>query len=242
MQCRVYSTGYRDDKLTASSIVKILGTFHRIIIAIDDLGVRFDRKLTFSPHVSHACAKASRALYFIKRAASDFKRIFTLKTLYQTIVLPHLTYCSVIFYPLYAKDFGHLERIQHLFLRFAAFKRGTPMSRTEHDYGTIRTELRLLNICDHFKLADICFLHNILNSRIDCKDLLGSINLCAMSRNLRRKLYFRIGCPKSHYGTRDPIYRCCETANSFFSCLDLFNGSPQRLKAQVISELERRNS
>ena len=118
------------------------------------------------------------------------------------------------------------------------------MSRTDnkHDYGAIRTELGLLNICDLFTLADISFLYNILKNRIDCKDLLGSINLCAMSRNIRRKLYFRIGCPKSHYGTRDPIHRCCETANSFFTSLDLFNGWPQRLKAQVISELERRSS
>ena len=114
---------------------------------IDDVGIRFDSNSTFSPHVSRVYAKALRSLYFVERAASHFKRPSTFKTLYKTIVLPHLTYCSVLYYRLYSNDCRLFEQFQHPNLRFAAFKNGTLISRTVHDYEAIRTALGLLGIC-----------------------------------------------------------------------------------------------
>ena len=68
--------------------------------SVKDLGVTFYYRLNFKEHVSYILSKSLRLLGFIKRNSSDFRNPFTLKTLYISLVRPHLEYCC-IWNPLY---------------------------------------------------------------------------------------------------------------------------------------------
>jgi hypothetical protein len=60
------------------------------------LGVYLDEYLSFNKHVSHICAKISRSIFCIKRAA-NFLSLKSLKSLYYAMIHPHLLYCINIF-------------------------------------------------------------------------------------------------------------------------------------------------
>ena len=68
-----------------------------------DLGVLIDSSFSFVEHIQHVVAASSRALGFITRNSSDFVRPSTLRYLYNSLVLPHLEYASVIWAPRWTK-------------------------------------------------------------------------------------------------------------------------------------------
>ena len=69
-------------------------------------------------------ARANKMLRFIRRACSNLKNPKTLLYLYNTLVLPHLEYESVIWSPQMIKYKKELERVQRSFLRFLAYEVG----------------------------------------------------------------------------------------------------------------------
>ena len=63
---------------------------------IKDLGITLDEKWTFSSHRINTTSKALKMLGFLKRSTLEFKAVKTLTILFKSLVLPHLTYASVI--------------------------------------------------------------------------------------------------------------------------------------------------
>jgi hypothetical protein len=55
-----------------------------------------DEYLSFNKHVSHICAKITRSIFCIKRAA-NFLSLKSLKSLYYAMIHPHLLYCINLF-------------------------------------------------------------------------------------------------------------------------------------------------
>ena len=89
---------------------------------IKDLGVTLDSSLNFVSHVASVGSKGFQMLGFIKRCTVDFTGIAAIKRLYCSLVLPHLTYASCVWSTCYANHKQSLERVQHKFLKYAAFK------------------------------------------------------------------------------------------------------------------------
>jgi len=56
-------------------------------------------------------------LGFIMRVSKDFKKKFTLKTLYTSLVRPHLEYASIVWSSFYNIHCIRIERIQKIFVR-----------------------------------------------------------------------------------------------------------------------------
>ena len=56
-------------------------------------------------------------LGFILRATIDFRDSLSLVSLYKSLVLPHLTYASVIWTPDVNEHFKPIESVQHRLLR-----------------------------------------------------------------------------------------------------------------------------
>ena len=76
-----------------------------------DLGVLFDRKLSFDCHIQSATKKANRILGIIKRAFSHLDRISFIK-LYKALVRPILEYGNVIWSPHLKRQSRQIEGVQ----------------------------------------------------------------------------------------------------------------------------------
>lgn len=76
-----------------------------------DLGVIFDKNLTFSDHIQSKVNLANRNLGLIFKTFSFMdKEMF--KTLYKSLVRPHLEYGSVIWSPRLKKNKISVENVQ----------------------------------------------------------------------------------------------------------------------------------
>ena len=75
------------------------------VVTISDLGIIMDSALTYQDHIEAVIAKALKLVGFIKRSTVDFKPAHTIKFLYRSIVLPVVTYGSVV---------GHHSHKPHL--------------------------------------------------------------------------------------------------------------------------------
>ena len=76
-------------------------------------------------------------LGFFKRSTLEFKSIKTLTILFKSLVLPHLTYASVIWKPFTDSAYKPLRGVIHKFLRYASFKTNNSMSYFDHDYSKL---------------------------------------------------------------------------------------------------------
>lgn len=66
---------------------------------VSDLEVIFDSSLDFSAHIKAVSLKAARMLGFIRRSTIDFKNPFSIFHLYNSLVVPIISYNSIISSP-----------------------------------------------------------------------------------------------------------------------------------------------
>ena len=76
-----------------------------------DLGVYIDPKLTFSSHCEQKVNKANKILGLICRSYVHLDTV-TVKTLFTSLVRPHLEYGNASWCPIYRKDSELLENTQ----------------------------------------------------------------------------------------------------------------------------------
>ena len=76
-----------------------------------DLGVYIDPKLTFSSHCEQKVNKANKILGLIRRSYVHLDTV-TVKTLFTSLVRPHLEYGNASWCPTYRKDSELLENTQ----------------------------------------------------------------------------------------------------------------------------------
>lgn len=80
------------------------------------LGVNIDDALNFSEHISNVCKKASQKVGVIMRLRNLIPTHAKLQ-LYKSAILPHLTYCHLVWHFCKASDRKKLERVQERALR-----------------------------------------------------------------------------------------------------------------------------
>ena len=76
-----------------------------------DLGVVFDSSLTFSKHLGTIANKATKIVGVIRRSF-DYMGEQMFKTLYKSMVLPHLEYANTMWSPFLKRDIDMLEKVQ----------------------------------------------------------------------------------------------------------------------------------
>ena len=98
-----------------------------VVASCTDLGVSYDDRLSFSPHVSKIVAKAScRAKLILKCFRSRDSQL--LVRAFCTFVRPLLEFSSIIWSPYTPSDINRIESVQRLFtkaiknLRFSTYK------------------------------------------------------------------------------------------------------------------------
>ena len=115
------------------------------VALIKDLGVIMDSKLTFNDHITFTIANANRSWSFIRRHSTRFNEV-TIKILYYSLVKSQIMYGSSIWRPIYKNCIYRLEKVNHKFIRFLAFKSGSPMNIIDHSYSENALKFNVLTI------------------------------------------------------------------------------------------------
>lgn len=148
---------------------------------IRDLGVLFDRELSFNEHIDYIVNKAIKTLGFIKRTLSDFNSLCCFKVLYCSYVRSIVEYASTVWTPYYQKYIEQLERVQKRFLRFVAYKMKIPMEQL--NYADIQQIMQLDSLKNRRVMNDLCTLYKIVNSHVNSSELLEKISFHIKQRD-----------------------------------------------------------
>lgn len=203
---------------------------------IRDLGVLFDEKLTFVPHIDNVINKASKMLGFILRACKSFKKNTTKIMLFNSLVRSILEYCSVVWRPHYATHSLRLERVQKRFLWHLAFSNG--VAKKIRSYKRRMEHFRMKSLANRRHVNDAIFAGKIFANKIDCPQLLALFRLRVPSRRPRNSITPL--CPprrKSVFGSNSPCARLCKIINSCSDKLDLHHDTLNNMKKVFLTFL-----
>lgn len=177
----------------------LLGTQIERVSQVKDLGVILDSQLSFKQHISYAVNKASRVLGFIFRISKDFTNIYCLKSLYCSLSRSILEYCSTVWNPHYNNGVERIESVQRRFLRYALRRLPwtNPFRLPSYENRCHLIHLEPLSV--RRDTARALLVADIMQSRIDCPDLLERINLYVQPRALRNNLMLRLPLQRTNY-------------------------------------------
>ncbi len=113
-----------------------------------------DEQLTLNKHVSHVCAKLSRANYMLRRVA-NFLSAKCLRTLYFSLFHSHLLYCTII---LNCTSQSNLNRIS--ILQRKAIRIITKSAYNEHT-APLFLSARILPFDKTILLNKLLFMHSV---------------------------------------------------------------------------------
>lgn len=190
------------------------------VTEIKDLGVVLDTQLSFIPHISLAVSKSLQMLGFIKRSTKDFLSSASIKTLFCSLVRPHLDYCSCVWSPHYDVHVQAIERVQHKFLRYVSFKEDR--NADDIDYSEMETLLNITTLQIRRMHRDLTMFYNLLHSSSFSPGLTEGIGLHVPSRQTRQGHSFHVPPHRTNYGVNSYLSRTARLANQFGGRLDCF--------------------
>lgn len=194
---------------------------------VKDLGILLSSDLTFSEHITYyICNKASRALGFLKRNCNEFQNIACLKVLYISLMRSVLEYGSIGWSPYTACDIKNIESIQHRFLNMVSFKLKYNVTK----YEDLLSSLNMNTLLCRRKCLDVYWMHNLLNNKIDCPEILSSIPINVPQVSLRsHPLFYLTTCTQnlSRNSLVNRMLNLCNSINNF----DFFHDSPSLLRS-----------
>lgn len=200
---------------------------------IRDLGVIIDSKLLFDRHIDSITSKATKTLGFIVRSTKHFELVKSLKILYCSLIRSQLEYASQAWNPQYEFYINKIERIQKKFLKILNYKHRL---RLGPDYTKSCHHHHLLPLTLRREAADLTFLHNILNHKIDCSELLSRVKIQLPTRANTRRNYLRlhVDASSTNYGQNSFFNRTCNNFNRNYSeHTDLFMARPNYFKNNI---------
>jgi hypothetical protein len=168
-----------------------------VVTQIKDLGILLSNYLSFNNHINMICNKALWVLSFIRRNCSEFKNPNCIKILYFSLVRSILEYGSVVWNPYQANLITKIERIQYRLLRVLIYK----TKKINLSLKQLSLEFDIESLDKRRKLTDVLWLHKLLNSQINCPELLNLTPLnvpCVNTRVLYTVAYIRGGFPGSN--------------------------------------------
>lgn len=205
---------------------------------IKDLGVEFDQKLSFSPHINKTTSAAKRMLGLIFRNCKDFKSKDSYLNLYTAYVRSKLEYCSLIWAPCYITHIQQLESVQRAFMKYIAYKLDGAYPEQGTDNNTLLARFELLSLDNRRTYNSCLFAYKLVNHLIDCPELLAQLNFRIPQQNTRNELCFYPPTPRLNTMIKSPIYSMCNNFNQFCSTSDIFHQSISKFKKVIKSQLD----
>ena len=93
-------------------VLNLLGSEIEGVDSIKYLGLTIKHNLSWSDHINKICSKARRLVGMLYRQFYNCADTSTIRTLYLTLVRPHLEYASQVWDPHLIKDCKQLEDVQ----------------------------------------------------------------------------------------------------------------------------------
>lgn len=198
---------------------------------VRDLGVLFDARLTFIPHIDGILGKANSMLGFVLRNSSSFTHEATFLRLFHVYVRTILEYAAVVWSPFYPTTSNLLERVQKRFLRYMHFKR-TGHYSFNVNYAALLSSFDMQPLGVRREAAGLLLFYKLLNGMVDSSFLLSQITLRVPSRVTRQADIFHQPCQRTNLALNAPMYRMSALANAHCD-LDLFNISLTSLRTYL---------
>ena len=157
--------------------------------------------MSFRYHINNVVTKANRMLGFVRRNTKCFRDSSVLISLYRSLVLSKLEYCSSVWAPSQAYLINKIERTQKRTVKWLAFQ-------TKQNYRTVSYPI----LCKMFGLTplhtrqkqlDLRNFNKIVAGHVNCPYLLSQVCLIVPRRALRRTKVF------------DSSARLCVRKNTF---------------------------
>lgn len=197
---------------------------------LHDLGVIFDAKLSFVPHIEHVVNEACRLYGYIVRSCRDFSNIDTLRLLYCTYIRSKLEYSSAVWYPGYLTHRELLESVQRRFLKFLSFKADGVYPPVGFPNNKLLQRFALSSLNDRHDCSLQVFLYKLINNEIDSPTLLAKLNFLVPRSGSRHSNTFYLPTPHTNVLKFSPVYTMCETYNMINSKYDLFSCTAKEIK------------
>ena len=124
------------------------------------LGVIINQNLSWQPHIKAISSKIANNWIIIK--SPQFFLPNTLHTLYNSLILPYLQYCSIIWASTYSSHLQPLFRLQKKDIRTI-----THSPRRAHTYPLF-SRLKILNIFNIYKHQVSCFIFLHMQKLLQC--------------------------------------------------------------------------
>ena len=177
--------------------IPIMNTFLKRATVVKYLGVMIDDDLKFKSHIAKLTGICSRVLGILYRSSYYLTKSLLL-LLYNALILPYLSYCTVIWGSNYETTMKPLIILQKRAVRLISGSR--PLSHTSNLFRN----LKILKITDLVKYQILLIMHDFLFERLP--QLLSKFTLCDVNRPVRNVVHFHDAILDST-GTRIPNYR-----------------------------------
>ena len=176
--------------------------------------------LSWSTHIDKISNKDNKIL-----GCKGFQDVFTLRTLYLTLVRSQPECCSFVWSPHTSRNISKLERIQRRATKF--------ILKTNDDYEQRRKKLNLLSLEQRRFLFDVLFLYKSLNGYINI-DLFTYVQFFSDSDGY--PLRGKDECtPKKNYARTNTF----KLISSFSRIVDMSNTLPLIRQATTIASFKK---
>ena len=190
---------------------------------IKDLGIIFDKSLTFKQHYQYLSSSSLKLWGFVVRICKEFKNMECIKTLYYSLVRSKLEYGAVVWNPFYKGDIFLIEKTQRRYLKYIFLK-------IHKEYPPQNLNYSLLLTCTnddslHYRrlLCSIKFVYKLLHNTISCNPLFLLLNFSDRRLSSRKPLIFTNKRPNTNILMKSPIYTACEIINAICNVCDIYN-------------------
>jgi hypothetical protein len=206
---------------------------------VKDLGVIFDRKLSFTRHIDHVVSDSMKQLGFLIRNSRDFQSSRTLTMLFNAFVRSKLHYACIIWQPHHNIQAAKLEQIIRKFLKYLYL-------RDVGEYPPIGiAQTYLLNRFDCVSFATSCkkalamFAFKLMHNILDCSEILSQLAFNAGSRGTKSRHYrlFYLPAHRTDIDKFSPLCNMCRLANDLHCQLDLFSCTLNCVKSRNFSSI-----
>lgn len=220
---------------TTNFVYHIGGNSIAKVNQIKDLGVTFDSKMSFHPHIVSIVSRAHRNLGFVMRMTKDFDNTDCIKHLYCALVRNGMEFASQIWSPHQVTYSNKIEAVQRKLTRFLNFKLHIP----KLVYTDRLLKFDLITLYDRRMLADMILLFKLINGLLDV-DLSGRVVYHTPAYPTRYHPVFQLPFSRTSIGlSTNPLNRVQRNFNANFNKIDLFELPVKKFKLSVCTLLKR---
>ena len=236
-KCVVMSFGLKFDEILWNYTIKDFPLSRPEVVT--DLGVVFDKKLSFAEHVQRTVNSSLKVYGYVIRNAREFSSNSTLLKIFNAFVRSKLEYASVVWFPHYKCHIVNLERVLRRFLKYLCFRTDGFYPSVGYSQIILLERFAVQTLTQRSKVAKVIFLQKLLNSMLDCPSLLAQINFHVNVRSYssRQGSLFYNHTPRTNVLKYSPLQTMCRLGNYVNLHLDLFHTTVNELRSLKYSDL-----